>query len=134
MRQGDPADFCFVIRFGLCDVLVLDEKKGSGPLTPGASKLVQQSQARTPTNASGSGDGVVDGKSASEGKADGGAVPTVKRSPAALLAKMRSAQMQVLTAVRMNTMRLVVTLPAGSIIGEVALVSGDNAKRNATVR
>ena len=38
-----------------------------------------------------------------------------------------------MAAISLSRMRLVVTLSAGNMVGEIALISGDNAKRNATV-
>jgi len=104
VKQGDDADFCFIIRSGRCDVLV--EVKEEKPKE-------EASEGDTP---------------AKPGGKLGGKLGLLKKAAAAQI----KANSEGHGVVRAN-MRHIVTLRPGAIVGEIALFK-DGVKRMATVR
>ena len=145
VRQGDLADYCFIIRTGACEVLVAPPDAvaaAQSPLTPRSPG--ESSPRRKRLSSSGtrekrrsfldSGGG---GSSFMRSPSDGGSFrikspPTCSPSkPPSPLARLRSAGRAVILAAQL---RHVVTLQPGAIVGEIALVGGGESKRTATVR
>ena len=61
--------------------------------------------------------------------------PSLRKGSASPLTKLRLVGKEIIAAARMSYLRHLVTLEAGAIVGEVALVSDvPNTRRNATVR
>ena len=154
VKQGDTADFCFIIRAGSCDVLVAERAAEATAHASDAAASAPAAQPRAtnaPTAAPSAASSIAAGRPPPiaaptedggvgfvidevESPSSPGSPVSSSTVPTSPLAKLRSAGRRVMAARAIAALRHVVTLQPGAIVGEIALVAGVGARRNATVR
>jgi len=142
VRQGDAADFCFIIRSGLCDVLVespADAIATAAKLAVGKAEESGDEAAEPPEGAEASSPSFNSGASVSFNSGaspsfNAESSPTAGTTPTGTPKPKRVSKLKSWTKVKEAVgARHIVTLRPGAIVGEIALFS-DGATRNATVR
>ena len=145
VKQGDAADFCFILRSGKCDVLV-EVKEGDDDYDPSAAieqatspnespagkRSTRQTIAGSPTPRLSLQKAVSAASEDGEGPAARKSMPAKKQVLKLAAAAAFMGDQRGHPPLRVN-MRHIVTLKPGAIVGEIALFR-DGAKRMSTVR